>query len=87
MYLSERASFGSDGKVQHTLSEGLWSLPDVQKYKFIEYIKMISEVLHDLDTNPDLNSVECLHLPNIFCIQEGVGVIVNVSRCREINTE
>lgn len=80
-------SFESDGKVQHSLTEGLWSLPHVQKSRFIKYIKTITDVLHDLDPNPDLNSVECLHLPNKFFIQEGVGVIVNVSRCQEIHTK
>lgn len=87
MYLSERESFESDGKIQHSLTEGLWSFPHVQKYKFIEYIKTITEVLHDLDLNPDQNSVECLHPPNTFLIQEGVGVIVNVNRCQEMNTK
>lgn len=33
---------------------------------FIEYIKTITEVLHDLDLKADLNSVECLHLPISF---------------------
>ena len=33
---------------------------------FIEYIKTITEVLHDLDLKTDMNSAECLHLPISF---------------------
>lgn len=47
-------------------------LAHVKKYRFVEYIKTITEVLHVLDPNPDLNSVECLHLPfTFFCSRRG----------------